>query len=215
LPVLFKETAPAKLLLLCVKPMVFAPAFKVAVPPTVKAPTWLMPAPLAVAIAVKSVPMLEAAKTKDCVLVRVAVVPLVKATLPMKLLLLPLVVKSMEVPAFKVVVPGTTIVPLWLMAAPAVKDRFPPLFKVTAGSTIFAATLLKFRVKLRSAVSDVKLVGAEAAALALLKLKSCTLLKVAPEAKLIAPLMLFAWSRIILEPAVFSARVNVPMADAA
>jgi len=181
-----------KLLLLCVKLMVFAPAFKVVVSPTVKAPTWLMPAPLAVAMAVKSVPIVDAAKIKDCVFVIVALVPLIKATLPIKLLLLPLVVKSMAVPAFNVVVPGTMIVPPWLMAAPAVSDRLPPLFKVTAGNTMFAATLLKFRVKFRSAVKEVKLIGAEAAALALLKLKSCTLLKVGPEAKLIAPLMLLA-----------------------
>ena len=71
-----------------------------------------MPALAAVAIAVKFVPMFEIAKFKGLVSVIVAVLPLVKATLPVKLLLVPLVVRSMEVPAFKVVVPGTVSVPV-------------------------------------------------------------------------------------------------------
>jgi len=71
-----------------------------------------MPAPAAVAMAVKSLPMVEAAKVSARVLVRVAVLPLVNATGPMKLFALPLVVKSMEVPAFKVVVPGTVRAPV-------------------------------------------------------------------------------------------------------
>ena len=67
-----------------------------------------MPAP----IAVKLLPIVEAAKFKAWVLVMLAVVPLLKVTVPVKLLLLPLVVKSIEVPAFSVVVPGTMTVPL-------------------------------------------------------------------------------------------------------
>jgi len=188
LPLLLSETAPVNELPFCVKSMVLLPALKLAVPPTSNAPFWLMPAPLAV----KFVPMVEAAKTKGCVLVSVAAVPLVKATLPVKLLLLPLVVKSMEVPAFKVVVPGTTTVPVSLIAAPAVKDKLPPLFNVTAGKAMLAAALLKFKVKLRKAVKAVKFVGPAATALVFVRLKSWTLSKVAPVANVIAPLMLFA-----------------------
>src|SRR5580658_2002473 len=106
--------------------------------------------------------MLEAAKFKVLVSVMVAVVPLVKATLPVKLLLAPLVVKSIEVPAFKVVVPGTVTVPLSVIAAPAVKDRLPLLFKVIEGKAM--AALLKFKVKLLKALCEVKLVGRAALA---------------------------------------------------
>src|ERR1700722_8103968 len=98
-----------------------------------------MPAPTAVATAVKLLPIVEAAKFKVLVLVMLAVVPLVSATLPVKLLAVPLVVKSIEVPAFKVVVPGTVTVPASLMAAPAVKERLPLLVKVMAGRAMFAA----------------------------------------------------------------------------
>lgn len=56
--------------------------------------------------------MFAAAKFSSCVLVMLADVPLVKATLPVKLLLAPLAVKSIEVPAFKVVVPGTLRAPV-------------------------------------------------------------------------------------------------------
>ena len=149
-----------------------------------------MPALAAVAIAVRLVPIFEAAKFKVLVLVMVAVVPLVKATFPVKLLLPPLVVKSIEVPAFKVVVPGTTTVPPSLIAAPAVKERLPPLFRVTAGRAMFAAALLKLSVKLRRLLKEARLVGSEAEALLLVRLKSCTLPKVPP--KVIAPLRLFA-----------------------
>ena len=91
----------------------------------------------------------------------------------------------------------------------------PPLVKVTAGRLILAATLEKLSVKLRSAVSEPRLVGEAAAALVLLRLKSWTLPSVAPEAKVIAPLILLAWSRIILEAAVFSVKVKTPVAELA
>ena len=145
-----------------------------------------MPAP----VAVKSVPIVEAAKCKAWVLVMLAVVPLLRATLPVKLLLLPWVVKSMEVPAFNVVVPATVTAADWLMAAPAVKDKLPLAWM--PGKIMPAEALLKLSVKLRKAVKDVKLVGATAAALILVKLKSCTLPKVAPEAKEMAPLISLA-----------------------
>ena len=60
------------------------------------------------------------------------------------------------------------------------------------GKTILAAALLKFSVKLRSAVSEPRLVGTEAAALLLVKLKSCTFPSVAPAAKAMAPLIVLA-----------------------
>jgi len=170
-PELLRETAPVKALF---KPrlMALAPALKLAAPPTVKMPACPIPALTAVAIAVKFVPILEAAKFKVLVFVIVAVVPLVRATLPVKLLLLPLVVKSIEVPAFKVVVPGTTTVPASLMAAPAVNDKLPLLVNVKLGKTMFAEALLKFKVKLRRLVKDVRLVGAAAEALLFARLKS-------------------------------------------
>ena len=102
----------------------------------------------------------------------VAVVPLVKATLPVKLLLPPLVVKSIDVPAFKVVVPGTVTVPASVIAAPAVSERLPLLVKVILGTAIFAAALLKFKVKLRRLLSEERLLGTEAEALVLVRLKS-------------------------------------------
>jgi len=210
-PLLLKATAPLKLLPLCVKLMAFAPAVKEEMPPTVSAATWPMPAP----VAVKFVPMVEAAKFKAWVLVMLAVVPLTRETLPVKLLLAPLVVKLIELPALRVVVPGTVTVPVWLMAPPAVKDKLPPLFKVTLGKAMLAEALLKFRVKLRKAVKAVKFVGAVAAALILVKLKSWTLFKVAPEAKVMAPLILLAWSRMMLEASVFSVKVKTPVAEAA
>src|SRR5690348_12745679 len=101
------------------------------------------------AIAMKFVPMVEVAKCKGWVFVIVVVVPLTKAAVPVRLLLLPFVVKSIEVPAFKVVVPGTTTEPVWLIAAPAAKDKLPLLFRVRVGKIIFAEALLKFTVKLR------------------------------------------------------------------
>src|SRR5271170_167118 len=141
-----------------------------------------MPALAAVAMAVRLVPIFETAKFKVLVSVIVAVVPLVSATLPVRLLLVPLVVKSIAVPAFKVVVPGTVTVPASLMAAPAVKDRLPLLVKVMLGRAMFAAALLKFSVKLRKFVSKVRLVGRLAAALVLVRLKSWILPKVPPKA---------------------------------
>ena len=110
LPELLRETAPVKALL-NVREIALAPALKLEVPPTVSIPACPIPALAAVAIAVKLLPMFEAAKFKVLVSVIVAVVPLVKATLPVRLLPLPLVVKSIEVPAFSVVVPGTVTVP--------------------------------------------------------------------------------------------------------
>lgn len=123
-------------------------------------------------MAVKLVPMLDAAKFKVCVLVRVVVVPLMSATLPVRLLLLPLVVKSIEVPASRVVVPGTTKVPDWLIVPPEVASRLPLLFKVKAGRTRLAEAELKFKVKLRKAESELRLVGVAAAAFVLVRLKS-------------------------------------------
>src|SRR5690349_1980091 len=140
-----------------------------------------MPAPAAEATAVKLVPIFEAAKFKVLVLVMVAVEPLVKATLPVKLLLVPLVVKLIEVPAFKVVVPGTVTVPAWLMAAPAVRERLPPLVSVIAGMLMLAEALLKLSVRLRRLVSDVRLVGKRARVLVLVRLKSWILPKVPPK----------------------------------
>ena len=110
LPELLRETAPVKALF-SVREIALAPALKLEVPPTVKMPACPMPALAAVAMAVKFVPMLETAKFKVLVSVIVAVVPLVKATLPVRLLLAPLVLKSIEVPALSVVVPGTVTVP--------------------------------------------------------------------------------------------------------
>src|SRR5579863_5936829 len=107
-----------------------------------------MPALAAVAMAVKFVPMFEVAKFKGLVSVIVAVLPLVKATVPVKLLLAPLVLKLMEVPAFKVVVPGTVRVPVWLIAPPAVSERLPLFVKVRAGRLRLAEALLKLRVKI-------------------------------------------------------------------
>lgn len=112
LPVLLKDTAPAKLLLLFVRRIALEPALKFAVPATVSAAVWPMPAPLAVAMAVKSLPMVDRAKFKVWVSVSVAEVPLVSETAPLRLLLVPLVVKSILLPAFKVVVPGTVSVPV-------------------------------------------------------------------------------------------------------
>jgi len=171
-PLLFRLTAPVRLLPACVKLIALVPALKVEVPPTVNAPVSPMPALAAVAIAVKFVPIVEAAKFKVLVFVMVAVVPLVKATLPVKLLLLPLVVKSIEVPAFRVVVPGTTTVPASLMAAPAVNDKLPLLVKVTLGKAMLEEALLKFKVKLRRLVKAVRLVGIEAEALLFARLTS-------------------------------------------
>jgi len=170
-PELLRETAPVKALFKA-RLIALAPALKLAVPPTVKMPVCPIPALAAVAIAVKFVPIFEVAKFKVLVFVIVAVVPLVRATLPVKLLLLPLVVKSIEVPAFKVVVPGTTTVPASLMAAPAVNDKLPLLVKVTLGKAMLAEALLKFSVKLRRLLKDPRLVGAEAEALLLVRLTS-------------------------------------------
>jgi len=214
-PLLFKLTALAKLLPVCVKLMALAPALKVAVPPTVNAPVCPMPALAAVAIAVKFVPIVEAAKFKALVFVIVAVVPLLKATFPVKLLLLPLVVKSIAVPAFRVVVPGTTTAPVSLMAAPAVRERFPLLINVMLGKIMFAAALLKLSVRLRKAESEPTLVGTAAAAFVLVRLKSWMLPKVAPEAKVMAPLILFAWLRLTSAFAPFSVKVKMPVAEAA
>ena len=146
----------------------------------------MTPAP----VAFKSVPIVEVPKFKFKVLLTLAEVPLDSDTAPVKLLAPPFVVKSIEVPAFRVVVPGTVIEPDWLMAAPAVRFKLP--LSVKTGITILALALLKFKVKLRNAVSEVRLVGAAAAALTFVRLKSCTLPSVAPVAKLMAPLILLA-----------------------
>jgi len=174
-----------------------------------------MPALAAVAKALKFVPIVEVAKIKGCVLVMLALVPLVSATVPLRLLAAPWVVKSIALPAFSVVVPGTVSAPLWLMMPPAVTFRLPLLFKVRAGKAIFALALLKFSVKLRRLVSALRLVGMLAAAAILVRLKSCTALKVAPLLNVIALFRLFAWSRMMSAPAVFSVRVKRPVAAAA
>ena len=111
LPLLFKETAPVSAFV-CVRLMLFAPALKLDVPPTVRIPVCAMPAPAAVAIAVKLVPTVDAAKFKVLVLVMLVDVPLESVTTPVKLFAAPLVVKSIDPPAFNVVVPGTVIVPV-------------------------------------------------------------------------------------------------------
>jgi len=64
--------------------------------------------------------------------------------------------------------------------------------KVNPGNAILAAALLKLSVKLRKAVREPRLVGTAAEALVLVKLKSCTLPRVAPDAKVTAPLILLA-----------------------
>lgn len=64
--------------------------------------------------------------------------------------------------------------------------------KVKLGKTMFAEALLKFSVKLRKLVREVRFVGEAAEALVFVRLKSCTLPKVAPAAKVIALLMLLA-----------------------
>ena len=136
---------------------------------------------------------------------------LLKVTAPVSALLC---VKVMALPpAVKLEVPGTVKAPVCVMAPPAVTEIDPPLFKVKVGKAMAAP--LKFRVKLRKAVSEEKLVGKVAAALELVKLKSCTLPRVAPAAKATAPLILLAWVRRILDAAVFSIRVKVPVAEAA
>ena len=96
------------------------------------------------------------------------------------------------------------------MEPPAVKLRLPPLCKVVPGRAILAEALEKFSVKLRKADNEVKLVGAEAAALVLVKLKSWTLLIVAPAAKLMLPLRLLFWLSCMFELAVFSVKVMAP-----
>ena len=108
LPELLRETAPPKLLALCVKLMTFAPALKLERPPTVIVPVCPMPAPTVV----RSPLILEVLKDKVCVLMMLVLVPLVRATLPVKLLAVPLALKSMKVPALKVEVPGTVSVAL-------------------------------------------------------------------------------------------------------
>ena len=66
------------------------------------------------------------------------------------------------------------------------------MFKVKAGKTILEAALLKLSVKLCNADKEVRFVGKAAAAFVLKRVKSCTLASVAPEAKVMAPLILLA-----------------------
>ena len=139
LDVVVKVRVPLKALLVFVKVMAFAPALKLEVPFTVNTPVSAIPALAVVATAVKLVPMVEVAKFKVLISVMVAVVLLVRATVPVKLLLAPLVVKSIvEEAALKVVVPGTVTVPLWLIAPPEVRFKLPLDVKVSVGTTIAA-----------------------------------------------------------------------------
>jgi len=157
-PVLFKETAPVKLLL-CVKVIALAPAVKLEVPGTVKMPDCVMAPP---ELIVKFCPTLEAANCKAPLVVsETGLEPLLlKVTAPVSALLC---VKVMALPpAVKLEVPGTIKAPVCVMAPPAVTAIEPPLFKVKAGKAM--AALLKFKVKLLKALSEAKLVGRAALA---------------------------------------------------
>ena len=112
----------------------------------------------------------------------------VRETAPIKALLCVSVMP--KPPVVKLEVPGTVKTPDCVMVPPAVTAIEPPLFKVSAGSAM--AALLKFSVKLRKAVKEVRFVGKAAEALLFVRLKSCTFPKVAPAAKVMAPLILLA-----------------------
>ena len=113
-PLLFNVTAPAKLLLapLVVKLIALAPALKLEVPATVNAPLWLI-APFAVTL--KFWPIVDAPKINAVLLVMLALFAplLLRDTAPVKLLLVPLLVKSIALaPALKLEVPPTVSAPL-------------------------------------------------------------------------------------------------------
>ena len=134
--------------------------------------------------------MEDAAKSRaELVVIAALLVPvLVKVTAPVILLFWVSVIAL--APALNKAVPGTTKAPVCVIAPPAVADNDPPLFKVKAGKAIPA--LAKLTVRLRRVVREVKLVGNVAAALIFVRLTSKTLFKVAPAAKLSAPLRLLA-----------------------
>ncbi len=105
---------------------------------------------------VKLRPMVDVAKIVASVFVKVTsfVLLFVNVIAPVKLLLLPFVVKSIALaPALKSAVPGTINVPLWVIAPAVVILKLPPAANVKAGKAI-APPLLNVKVKLRKLVSD-------------------------------------------------------------
>jgi hypothetical protein len=149
-PLLERDTAPVKLLLapLVDKLIPLAPALKLDMPGTTNAPVWLI-APLDTIV--KFCPTVEAANEVAMLLVKVTLLdPLLdKVIAPVKLLLAPLVVKSIVLaPALKLDVPVTDNVPVCEIAPPAIALKLPLI--EAAGKVI--AALLNSIVKLRKLV---------------------------------------------------------------
>ena len=92
-----------------------------------------------VAMAVKFWPMLEAAKPNAVLLVMLTLFAplLLSVTLPVNALLAFVKVMAL-VPALKLEVPGTVMMPDCVIAPPAVILMLPPLLKVTVGKAIAA-----------------------------------------------------------------------------
>ena len=137
--------------------MAFAPAEKLEVPGTVKAPVWLM-APLE--MRVKLLPMLDAAKAVAMLLVKVTLfAPLLESVMaPVKLLLLPFVVKSMAfVPAVKLAVPGIVKAPVWLMAPLETRVKLLPMLDAAREVARLFVRVIAFAPLLESVMAPVKL----------------------------------------------------------
>lgn len=91
-------------------------------------------------------------------------------------------------PALKLAVPGTVNAPDCVMAPPAMADKLPPAFKVSAGKAM--AALLNSSVKLRKLVNKARLVGNAAPLFVLRKPTSRMFASVPP--KVTAPVKLLA-----------------------
>ena len=124
-PVVLNDTAPPKALVEVLRVIALAPAVKLEVPVTVKAPVSLI-TPLLVTPKVP--PMVDAPSTVAWLFVRLTLpVPVVKLTAPVNRLALPRVMPFAPA-VVKLDVPPTVRAPVWLIA-PVVSDtvRLPPI----------------------------------------------------------------------------------------
>ncbi len=160
-----------------------APAASVVVPVTVSGPDCVT-APAVVTFKVPE--MVEGPRTRALISFRTTAFPLVTETAPVKLFALLSVM--LFAPAVKVVVPGTTRLPMSVMAPPAATVRLPPAVSVAAGNVTGALSNCRVRFLRLVRVFNV---GTVAPAFTL-RIETSRNLERVP-AKASAPPKLFAW----------------------
>ncbi len=180
---LVTPTVPKSFAALFKAMLLAAPAVRVVVPVTVSGPVCVT-APAVVTF--KAPEMVEGPRARALISFRTTTFPLVTETAPVKLFALLSVM--LFAPAVKVVVPGTTRLPMSVMAPPAVTVRLPPAVNVAAGNVTGALSNCRLRFLMLVRVFNV---GTAAPAFTL-RIETSRNLERVP-AKVSAPPKLFAW----------------------